>query len=415
MRLQDLFARLWNKGPGLPRQRQCRVPLLMALEPRIMFDAAVAATAEQAVNAHAPRSPDAAVPAGDSHAIEAASGPADAAREAQRNAGAGAQARHEVVFVDPGVQDYQALVQHLPSDTEVVVLDASSDGLSQMARYLQGRQGLDAIHLVSEGQGGGVKAGSAWIDGASLSAHAADLQAIGTALAEQGDLLLYGCKVGEGSQGQAFIDALSRLTGADVAASSDWTGAAALGGNWTLERQSGSIETPVIISAEAASAYSHLLNTLQAGDIVVTGWNSFNDIVTLMTLVDIAPDTVIKITDKGWNLNATPTAAFTTSTTGDGVVTWTTSSQVNAGTVLRLFLGGADQPTTLTNLTTGAAPHRRTRPACLHGERSHARDRRWNIYLPGRRHQSLFHLRFQQLRRHVGCDQLEHLHPRQLA
>src|SRR5690606_481752 len=42
---------------------------------------------------------------------------------------------------------------------------------------------------------------------------------------------------------------LGVITGADVAASSDTTGAAMLGGDWTLEHQSGSIEA-VAVSAE---------------------------------------------------------------------------------------------------------------------------------------------------------------------
>lgn len=363
MRHQDLHTRVRksDSGSSTPR-RQCSVPLMMALEPRIMFDAAVAATADHAAADPSPaRSPDAMRPDADSHVAEAAArspSPADAPHETQHDPGS-TQARREVVFVDPSVKDCQSLVQQLPSGTEVVVLDGSSDGLAQMARYLQGRQGLDAIHLISEGHDGGIKAGSAWIDAHALASHAADLQGIGQALADQGDILLYGCNVAAGPQGQAFIERVAQLTQADVAASSDRTGAAALGGNWALERHAGSIETPVIVDAEAASTYGHLLDTLGAGDIVVTGWNSLTDTITLMTLVDIRPDpvdpvdTVIKITDKGWNQ---ATNAFTTSTTGDGVVTWTipSTTTIRAGTVFKLVLGGADQPTTLTDVTTGA-------------------------------------------------------------
>ncbi|GGG79225.1 hypothetical protein GCM10007415_09220 [Parapedobacter pyrenivorans] len=92
--------------------------------------------------------------------------------------------------------------------------------------------------------------------------------------------------------------------------------------------------------------------TLNQGDLAVIGWNALTDQVHLVTLVDIPTGTVIKITDKGWDQN---TNAFTASFTGDGIVTWTLSNAVPAGTVLELFLGGADDGTSLTNLTTSAS------------------------------------------------------------
>ncbi|RQP16956.1 MAG: gliding motility-associated C-terminal domain-containing protein [Parapedobacter sp.] len=93
--------------------------------------------------------------------------------------------------------------------------------------------------------------------------------------------------------------------------------------------------------------------TLNPGDLAVIGWNAITDRVAIVTLVDIPAGTVIKITDNGWNQSIN---AFTVPpnppTASDGVVTWTLSSMVPAGTVLELFLGGADDGTTLTNLTT---------------------------------------------------------------
>ncbi|ODS81531.1 MAG: hypothetical protein ABS46_11265 [Cytophagaceae bacterium SCN 52-12] len=87
--------------------------------------------------------------------------------------------------------------------------------------------------------------------------------------------------------------------------------------------------------------------------MAVIGWNALTDKVHLVALVDIDAGTEIKITDRGWNGDQA-TRAFTASLTGDGVVTWTVSGAVTAGTVLELFLGGSDDPTTLTNLTASA-------------------------------------------------------------
>jgi uncharacterized delta-60 repeat protein len=64
-------------------------------------------------------------------------------------------------------------------------------------------------------------------------------------LAEEGDILLYGCSVGAGHEGEALTQDLAALTGADVAASTDPTGPAELGGDWVLETATGSVEASV--------------------------------------------------------------------------------------------------------------------------------------------------------------------------
>ena len=48
-----------------------------------------------------------------------------------------------------------------------------------------------------------------------------------------------------GEEGQTLADTLAELTGADVAASTDPTGQASLGGDWELEHQVGTVEATV--------------------------------------------------------------------------------------------------------------------------------------------------------------------------
>ncbi|MCE5983706.1 DUF4347 domain-containing protein [Pseudomonas sp. LF19] len=227
-----------------------QAPLLFALEPRIMFDASVAVVAQEAV------AEATAEPAKDSASAEhnAQAAPASADIGSQQ-----AGQRHEVVFVDGQVKDSQQLINGLPAGTEVVILDPSKDGLQQMADYLKGRDGLDTIHLLSHGASGTVQLGNVWLDSSNLAEHSAALQGIGSALKADGDLMLYGCRVGKDSAGQAFVDQLAALTGADIAASVDDTGAQALGGNWTLERSSGVLQSASL--GTQLSGYQSLLAT----------------------------------------------------------------------------------------------------------------------------------------------------------
>nr|WP_314706606.1 DUF4347 domain-containing protein [uncultured Comamonas sp.] len=149
--------------------------------------------------------------------------------------------RQEVVFVDGQVANLAELLQGLPG-TEVVVLDSNQDGLQQIADYLKNRSGIDAIHLLSHGADGTVELGNTWLNAENIGQHSAALNAIGAALAADGDILLYGCSTAEGTQGTALLNELARLTQADVAGSVDPTGAADKGGDWQLERQTGQIE-----------------------------------------------------------------------------------------------------------------------------------------------------------------------------
>ncbi len=67
---------------------------------------------------------------------------------------------------------------------------------------------------------------------------------IGQALDDQGDVQIYGCEVGQGNAGRAFVGALAAALGAPVAAYSAPVGHADLGGDWRLDV--GEIRSPVL-------------------------------------------------------------------------------------------------------------------------------------------------------------------------
>ncbi|WP_259651489.1 Ig-like domain-containing protein, partial [Pseudomonas sp. NCCP-436] len=229
----------WRKtATAQPGRLPARSTLAMALEPRMLFDGAVAATLAETAEAQptADASNDQASPQ-DTHANtdNLAATPTGTADN-----------RQEVVFIDNQVKNYQQLISGLKPGSEVVVLDGSKDGLQQIADYLNGRSGIDAIHIISHGDVGKVQLGNDWLDSSDLASRSATLNAIGQALDKDGDILLYGCQVGANGAGRDFIEALANATGADVAASDNLTGATSKGGDWVLEVNQGSIETAVV-------------------------------------------------------------------------------------------------------------------------------------------------------------------------
>lgn len=164
-----------------------------------------------------------------------------------------------IVFVDSRVANYQSLIDGLTQPIEVFILTPESDGVEQIRARLQGRTDIDALHIISHGSEGALYLGSTVLNQENISSYSSSLAGIGGSLTETGDILLYGCNVAQGDAGQAFISQLAELTGADVAASDDATGATEFGGDWVLEKSVDTVETPTI----QANAYASTLGTTQ--------------------------------------------------------------------------------------------------------------------------------------------------------
>ena len=236
-----------------PNHRRLASPLALALEPRFMFDAAGVATGgEAAVDAAAQEAADRQT---DNPQPDDAADPLAAAL----SAGAPPADRQEVVFVDPNITDVEALLSGVHPAAEVVILDPDGDGLRQIADHLADRTDIDAVHIISHGRAGAVTLGGLTLDLTAVETRTTDLATIGDALAPDGDILVYGCNVAAGNSGAAFVDALAQATGADIAASTDNTGAADRGGDWHLEHQTGAVDADPAIDASAQAAFTGVL------------------------------------------------------------------------------------------------------------------------------------------------------------
>ena len=213
-----------------------------ALEPRILYAADLAATAlaltggdvaaaEQRVQAPVRATPADSAPAG-----------------------------VEIAFVDRAVPQAEALIAGLQAaraggrPIEVIPIDVDEDGIARIGAVLADRpaQAVTAVHLISHGADGVVQLGAERLDADSLLRRAGEIASWSQALGDGADLLIYGCDVAAGAAGQALIRDLAALSGADVAASDDPTGAASQGGDVRLERSTGAIETPAVQAVAAA-------------------------------------------------------------------------------------------------------------------------------------------------------------------
>jgi glucose/arabinose dehydrogenase len=181
-----------------------------------------------------------------------------------------------LVFIDGNISNWQTLAANITSGAQIVWIDPSQDGLSQIGAELAKHANLGSIQIISHGQSGRLQLGNAQIDEQTLSQRSSELSAWAQALTIDADILLYGCNVALDPQGQEFVKALSQITGADVAASSNLTGKADLGGDWVLEFATGAIEARLPFATTTLDAYEGTLATFNYANFATTSGLQLN-------------------------------------------------------------------------------------------------------------------------------------------
>jgi uncharacterized repeat protein (TIGR01451 family) len=157
--------------------------------------------------------------------------------------------QRELVLIDGNVANREQflsdIVEGKPDSTlEIRFLDANQDGVSQISQILAESKGeYTTIHIISHGDEAEVILGNSKLTADNLNRYADQLAGWADAMTEDADLLFYGCDLAGSSQGEKFIESISAITGADVAASDDVTGAEDKGGDWELEFVAGVVES----------------------------------------------------------------------------------------------------------------------------------------------------------------------------
>lgn len=164
--------------------------------------------------------------------------------------------KREVVFIDPSIENWEILSSATKTGIEIVILDPHKDGMTQIANWSNGKTGYDTIHIASHGSESKIHIGSAILDNSSIQSYKVQLESIGAALSQSGDILIYGCNVSAGDAGKNLIQSISTLTSADVSASIDLTGQ---DGNWILESKVGEIESSIPFEASALEDFQENL------------------------------------------------------------------------------------------------------------------------------------------------------------
>ncbi|MGB3266600.1 MAG: DUF4347 domain-containing protein, partial [Microcoleus sp.] len=175
-------------------------------------------------------------------------------------AGASSQAQPEakksLVVVDSRVENYEQLIGGVKAGTEVFILSETRGAIDQITEILGQRHNINSLHILSHGREAAVEIGSTELNLDNLETHSHQLQQWGKALSKSASILLYGCNIAAGKSGIKFIQKISEFTGANIAASQNLTGSAALGGDWKLEIATGQINAELAFETEFLEAYT---------------------------------------------------------------------------------------------------------------------------------------------------------------
>ncbi|MFN6484577.1 MULTISPECIES: DUF4347 domain-containing protein [unclassified Nostoc] len=212
---------------------------------------------------------------------------------------------HNLVFIDTRVEDYQSLINGVISNTEVFVIDPTQNGVEQITEILatHADQNISSIHIVCHGAPGSLQLGNTYLELDTLEYHSQQLQQwqkifstsskivkpLVTSATTVTNLLIYGCNVADGDVGAEFIAKLHQLTGANIAASRQMIGSAALGGNWELEVRTAEMEVSLAFAETTQQAYVGVLATFtvnNTGD--ADDGNANNGITTLREAINLA-------------------------------------------------------------------------------------------------------------------------------
>ena len=164
--------------------------------------------------------------------------------------------QRDLVIINSSVQNKEQIVEALGENTDVLYLEAGTDPLDAINDFLDanGDVKYSAIHIVSHGNAGYFVLNGQIIDADAVMSDPASWANIGQHMTADGDIMIYGCNVAGSLDGEMLISNIANLTGADVAASVDDTGAR---GDWDLEYTVGTIDNSFL----DASDYEYTLTS----------------------------------------------------------------------------------------------------------------------------------------------------------
>lgn len=152
-----------------------------------------------------------------------------------------------LVVLDAGVHEGGRLAGSFADAAATVVIGSGDDLFASVGSALERVGDVSAIHLVSHGSPGRFSLGGTTFDAAGIDQWDDGLVAWNRLAGPGADLYLWGCDVA-GGDGASLVDSIHTVSGFGVAASTDATGPARLGGDFDLEYVLGDVAAPQLVA-----------------------------------------------------------------------------------------------------------------------------------------------------------------------
>lgn len=177
-----------------------------------------------------------------------------------------------VVLLDSNLADSLSLAYAAGAGAQVFGYDSRTQSANEVlsaavswARETGVRIG--SLAIFSHGSAGQFGLGSDWISAGTLASTQSAWSQLSQVMTDDGSIQLYGCEVAATSAGKELLDELALLTGAEVYASTNVTGA---GGDWILEASSSGapafVGIPAFLDEQRLLSYQFSLANPVAND-----------------------------------------------------------------------------------------------------------------------------------------------------
>ncbi|MCT8861369.1 DUF4347 domain-containing protein, partial [Shewanella xiamenensis] len=172
-----------------------------------------------------------------------------------------------LTVIDPGVDDWEVIADAVRAG-DILVLRQDAPPLQQIIDKLKAMGQIKVLNIISHGNDGEIYLTDEKVSLANLQSHQQELKELGSLLAADGQMLLFGCDLAKSEMGKAFVEKLADLTGADVAGSVNVTGSGLSASNiesdWELEFFTGESSPSVAqtFNTKRLLAYTNVLQTV---------------------------------------------------------------------------------------------------------------------------------------------------------
>ena len=167
-----------------------------------------------------------------------------------------------LLFVDTSLENVDLLIEEVAANVQVIKIDSDENGIDKVSQTLDLAGNVGNVHIVSHADANEIQLGSSVLSTDTIADYESQLANWGDRLTDRADILFYGCSIAGNADGMHLVDRLSQITGADVAASTDFTGGSEAGGDWDLEYTAGDIETGIGFKESVKQNYKSIFKNV---------------------------------------------------------------------------------------------------------------------------------------------------------